>query len=182
MGCLPARHNSRSSRNFSGDLLFCDEVRNEISLGSNLVNVMTTSSRSAIIGLQCKDAKGGKTLTGSQTLIVGSPFECPVTSCKVWADVSVRETMRRFTLYLDGIIFSLAAYPSFFRSAYNSRASTSYHEEAAIRCYMVGWSAERIRLIYHVSFQQHAGALFLETVLRKRASRLRNDYYIVDHL
>lgn len=138
MGCLPARHISRSSRNFSGNLLFCDEVRNEISLGSNLVNVMTTSSRSAIIGLQCKDAKGGKTLTGSQALIAGSPFECPVTSCKVWADVSVRETMRRFTLYLDGIIFSLAAYPSFFRFAYNSRASASYHEEAAIR-----WSGGR---------------------------------------
>lgn len=138
MGCLPAWHNSCSSRSFSGDLLFCDEVRNEISLGSNLVNVMTTSSRSAIIGLQCKDAKGDKTLTGSQTLIAGSPFECPVTSCKVWADVSVRETMRRFTLYLDGIIFSLAAYPSFFRSAYNSRASASYHEEAAMR-----WSGGR---------------------------------------
>lgn len=68
----------RSSRGFSGHSLFRDEVRNEISLGSNLVNVMTTSSRSAITGLQCKDAKGGKTLTGSPPLIAGSPLRDPL--------------------------------------------------------------------------------------------------------
>lgn len=61
-----------------GHSLFRDEVRNEISLGSNLVNVMTTSSRSAITGLQCKDAKGGKTLTGSPPLIAGSPLRDPL--------------------------------------------------------------------------------------------------------
>jgi len=63
---------------FSGHSLFRDEVRNEISLGSNLVNVMTTSSRSAITGLQCKDAKGGKTLTGSPPLIAGSSSRDPL--------------------------------------------------------------------------------------------------------
>lgn len=73
------RHdNSLFSRLFGAFGLFRDEVRNEISLGSNLVNVMTTSSRSAITGLQCKDAKGGKTLTGSPPLIAGSPLRDPL--------------------------------------------------------------------------------------------------------
>lgn len=59
---------------------------------------------------------------GHKALIAGSPLsrQAPLTSCEVWADAPVRET-RPLTLYLDGIIFSLAAYPSSRRSAYNSR-------------------------------------------------------------
>lgn len=93
-----ARHDNSPFRGFSGiSRCLARMKRDEISLGSNLVNVMTTSSRSAITGLQCKDAKGGKTLTGSQALIVGAPL-CPVTSCECGRTSAVRET--RLTLYI----------------------------------------------------------------------------------
>lgn len=91
---------------------------------------------------------------GHKALIAGSPLsrQAPLTSCEVWADAPVRE-MRRLTLYLDGIIFSLAAYPSSRRSAYNSCALTSRHSQA------VWWAkkGDSRGVIYYVSFQQHAG-------------------------